>query len=393
MVSARMSTAVRHLPLLAVALLAACGGKKEEGTRFQTKPVTRGPIEARITASGTLSPLVTVQVGSQVSGRVAELHADFNTVVKKGDLIARIDPRLFEAAVEQARAALAVARGNLAKAKAQAEDAARQAERNRKLVEDRLIAQSEADTTETNLVVARASVEAARGAVTQAEAALNQAELNLFYTKIVSPIDGVVISRSVDVGQTVAASLSSPTLFQIAQDLRQMQVDTSVAEADVGRLSAGMRARFTVDAYPQETFEGTIREIRNAPQTVQNVVTYDAVIDVDNPDLKLKPGMTANVTVTYADRKDVLRVPNPALRFRPPADLSDRPPPAPSRPDERQVWVKRGDGRPQPVTIRVGVSDGNLTEVTAGELKAGDELVIEAISGRKGGPGSFGRVF
>jgi HlyD family secretion protein len=378
---------------LGVVLLAACGGK-DEGLKLQTKPVTRGAIEAKITASGTLSPLVTVQVGSQVSGRVAELHADFNTAVKKGELIARIDPRLFDAAVEQAQASLAMARGNLTKAKAQAEDAARQAERNHKLVQDRLISQSDADTTDTNLAVTKAGVEAAQAAVVQAQAALHQAELNLFYTNIVSPIDGTVISRSVDVGQTVAASLSSPVLFQIAQDLRRMQVDTSVAEADVGRLTAGMPARFTVDAYPGETFQGTIREIRNAPQTVQNVVTYDAVIDVDNPDLKLKPGMTANVTVTYANRDDVLRVPNTALRFRPLPEMTGKGGPAKLGPAERQVWVQRAPGKAEPVTLQVGVSDGLVSEVVRGDLKDGDEVVIEAISGKKsGGPGSFGRVF
>jgi HlyD family secretion protein len=295
--------------------------------------------------------------------------------------------------VEQGKAALAVARGNLARAKAQADDAVRQAERNRKLVEGRLISQSDADTTDTNLAMAKASVQAAEGAVTQAQAALHQAELNLFYTAIVSPIDGTVISRSVDVGQTVAASLSSPVLFEIAQDLRKMQVDTSVAEADVGRLAAGMPARFTVDAYPNETFEGNIREIRNAPQTVQNVVTYDAVIDVENPDLKLKPGMTANVTVTYATRDGVLRVPNTALRFRPPEELTGKTSPAKLAPDQRQVWVQRGPGKADPVVLQIGVSDGTLTEVVKGELAEGDEVVVEAISGKKSGPGSFGRIF
>ena len=203
----------------------------------------------------------------------------------------------------------------------------------------------------------------------------------------------MVISRNVDVGQTVAATLQSPTLFLVAQDLRKMQVDTNVAEADVGRIAGGMAATFTVDAYPAETFRGTIREVRNAPQTVQNVVTYDAVIDVDNPELKLKPGMTANVTVVYADRSDVVRVPNAAVRFRaPPAMVSSAPAAPALRPDQRLVWVLR-DAQPRPVAVRLGVSDGVLSEVLDGGLEPGDAAVTEAVAPSKSGPGSYGRVF
>ena len=270
--------------------------KRASTLHYDTVKVDTGRIVAKVTATGTVSALVTVQVGSQVSGRIQYLYVDFNAPVKKGQLIAKIDPQLFEAATEQARANLGAAQGNLTKAKAQAVDADRQYRRSRALVARQLIAQAEVDTAQTNAEVAIAQVEAAKGSVAQAQAALHQAQINLAYTDIVSPTNGVVISRNVDVGQTVAASLQAPILFLIAEDLAKMQVDSSVAEADVGKLRANMPATFTVDAYPGERFTGTVRQIRNAPQAVQNVVTYDAVIDVDNSALKLKPGMTANIT-------------------------------------------------------------------------------------------------
>ena len=351
------------------------------------------PIQARVTASGTVSALVTVQVGSQISGRVQWLGADFNTVVHRGQLVARIDPSLYQAAVEQARARLLSAQANHQLAQAQLVNTGLQTERNRALRRQNLVAQSVLDESETALRVGEAQVRAAMGQEADARATLHQAEINLAYTTISAPIDGVVISRNVDVGQTVAATLQSPTLFLIAQDLRRMQVDTNLAEADVGRASAGMSATFTVDAYPAETFRGTIREIRNAPQTLQNVVTYDAVIDVDNLDLKLKPGMTANVTVVYADRTDALRVPNAALRFRAPPALMARSGAAPQvKGNERVVWVLH-DGEAHPVTVRVGVSDGVVSEMLAGNLESGDSVVTEAVAPSSSGPGSYGRVF
>jgi HlyD family secretion protein len=357
---------------------------------FRTVTVDRGPIVARVTATGTLSAIVTVQVGSQVSGRIARLFVDFNAAVTKGQVIATIDPQLFEAAVEQARANLMAADGNLARARAQAADAARQAARAQQLATRQLVAAAERDTAEATAEAASAGVRAAEGTQAQARAALNQARINLAYTTIVSPTDGVVISRNVDVGQTVAASLQAPTLFVIAEDLRQMQVDTNVAEADVGRLQAGMPAVFTVDAYPSDRFRGTVRQIRNAPQTVQNVVTYDAVIDVANPALKLKPGMTANVTFVYADRAQALRVPNAALRFRPPADTLPLAGAGAGRPRgdaellapiaRRELWVLRG-GQPRRVAVETGVTDGRTTEVLSGELAVGDEVIVEAVAG------------
>jgi HlyD family secretion protein len=332
--------------------------------------------------------------------------------VKKGQLIAKIDPQLFQAAVENARANLIAAQGQLQAAQVNARNLDLQRQRSHKLREQNLIAQAELDNADAQADAGQANVAALVGQVAQAKAQLHQAEVNLAYTTIVSPTDGTVISRSVDVGQTVAASLQAPTLFTIAQDLTKMQVDTNVAEADVGKLRPQMAATFTVDAYPNERFKGVVRQIRNAPQNVQNVVTYDAVIDVDNTALKLKPGMTANVTFVYAEKDDVLKVPNAALRFRPPPELLAPPTPpasgtasaavppakhgrrgAPLESDQRQVWVLRGE-RPSSVTIKVGVSDGTVSEVVDGDLKEGDPVVTDVL-GSKAGPSStrppFGR--
>jgi HlyD family secretion protein len=356
---------------------------------YETVKVERGRIVARVTASGTLSALVTVQVGSQVSGRIQDLYVDFNSPVRRGQVLAKIDPQFFRAEVQQAKANVVAAEGNLAKSKAQAVDAHRQYQRAKTLAQEgQLIAQSDLDTADANAQSADAQIQAMEGAVAQARASLYQAEVNLGYTTIASTIDGTVISRNVDVGQTVAASLQAPTLFTIAQDLKKMQVDTNVSEADVGKLSAGMPTSFSVDAFPGETFKGVIRQIRNAPQSVQNVVTYDAVIDVNNSDLRLRPGMTANVTFMYAEKADALKLPNAALRFRPPAEIAAKAP-RPER-DRRIVWVLR-DGQPKPLSVRTGLSDGSVTEVAEGDLREGDEMIIEATSSRSSVPPAFRR--
>jgi HlyD family secretion protein len=380
---------------------------KTPPVRYDTATVDRGPVVAKVTASGTLSALVTVQVGSQVSGRIQTLYADFNSHVKKGQLLAKIDPRLFDAAVEQAQANLLAAEGNLARATAQAADAVLKLQRSKDLFARHLVAQSDYDTARATADADRAAVQAASGSVEQARASLDQAKTNLGLTDIISPTDGIVISRNVDVGQTVAASFQAPVLFEVAQDLSKMQVDTSVAESDIGRLVKGMPATFTVDAYPGTPFTGTVREIRNAPQTVQNVVTYDAVIDVDNPALKLKPGMTANVTFVWANRRNVLRVGNAALRFRPDAALfaqmtGAKPggrahlrrvadtTPADDAPNRRTLWVLRGD-HAEPVHVEIGVSDGTHTEITGGDLRAGDRVVIDAEAAGAGAGRGFRR--
>jgi HlyD family secretion protein len=387
--------------------------------QWDTATVDRGRIVARVTATGILSALVTVQVGSQVSGRVQQLFVDFNSPVKKGQIIAKIDPQLFQASLEQARANYASAEGNLLKAKVQANQAEIDFKRQQSLVERKLVAPADFDTAKSNWQAAKAQVAVNLGNLQQAKAALNQAKVNLAYTSIVSPTDGVVISRSVDVGQTVAASLAAPTIFVIAEDLRKMQVDTSVAEADVGKLAAGMDATFVVDAFPGERFKGKVRQIRNAAQTLQNVVTYDAVIDVDNAELKLRPGMTANVNFVFANREDVLRIPNAALRFRPSPDVLaalklDAKPArigggasggkaamgggakAPggvgarqhagsgggadgtdNTTDRKVVWVLSG-GIPHSTRIKIGTTDGSKTEVVEGPLAEGDHVITDA---------------
>jgi HlyD family secretion protein len=385
---------------------------------WETAAVDRGRIVARVTATGILSALVTVQVGSQVSGRVQQLFVDFNSPVKKGQIIAKIDPQLFQATLEQARANFAAAQGTLLKAKVLANQAELDFKRQQNLAERKLVAPADFDTATSNLAAAKAQIAVNLGNLQQAKAALNQARVNLAYTNIISPTDGVVISRSVDVGQTVAASLAAPTIFVIAEDLRKMQVDTSVAEADVGKLTAGMDATFVVDAYPGERFKGKVRQIRNAAQTLQNVVTYDAVIDVDNSELKLRPGMTANVNFVFANRDDVLRIPNAALRFRPSNEvftaLKLEPPkrtrsgdgadgakgPSGGRtkaggmgahagsgggapasvddaPDRKLVWLLKG-GLPSSTRVKTGTTDGTKTEVVEGPLAGGDQVITDA---------------
>ncbi len=356
---------------------------------YKTANVERRNIVGRVTASGTLSAIVTVQVGTQVSGRIQKLYADFNSAVTKGELVAKIDPALFEASVQQAEANYIAAKAGVTTAEASALAADKQYARTKALHDQNLAAQADLDTAEANVATSHSAIEVAKASVAQALASLHQAQVNLSYTSIVSPIDGVVISRTVDVGQTVAASLSAPTLFTIAQDLTKMQVDTNVAEGDVGRLEVGMKTFFTVDSFPGQRFLGKIRQIRNAATTLQNVVTYDAVIDVDNTDLKLRPGMTANVTVVYAERRKVLAVANAALRFRPPASLAPAgsaeshrtrghgPSSGADAPEAHSVWLMHGVS-PQAVAVHTGLTDGTVTEVVDGDLNEGDPVVVES---------------
>jgi len=345
---------------------------------YQTATVTRGPITQLVTATGTLNPVVNVQVGSQVSGNIAKLFADFNSEVKAGQTVALIDPVLFQAAVTQAE-------GDLASAQAALELAKLNAARTQKLFVEKNSAQQDVDSATASLHQAEATVKLKQGAVDKAKADLD-------HCTITSPIDGVVISRNVDVGQTVAASLQAPVIFQIANDLAKMQIDSNVAEADVGAIEVGQDVDFTVDAFPTRTFHGKVVQVRNAPITVQNVVTYDTVIGVDNKDLKLKPGMTANVSIIIAHKDNVIQIKNAALRYRP-ADAaasvstpSQQPRPASSpnvggqrptgaheRRTDRTVYVL-SFGRPKPVQIKTGISDGIVTEVTDG-LKEGDSVI------------------
>jgi len=358
--------------------------------QFGTEKVSRGDIVMTVTSTGTVNPVTTVLVGTQVSGTIKEIFVDFNSPVRKGQLIARIDPSLFDAQVNQARANVFSARANVEKAEATLVDAKRTMDRNKELFSKNLVARSDLDTAETNHETASASVSAAKAQVMQTEAALRVAETNLHYTKIVSPVDGIVVSRNVDVGQTVAASFQTPTLFSIAQDLTKMQIDANVDESDIGNITVGQDVEFIVDAYPDMTFKGRVWQVRNAPITVQNVVTYDVVIQVDNPELKLKPGMTANVSIITSFKKGIMKIPNAALRFI----LSET-----EKGIEKNVqkglgiWILE-KGEPKRIPIVTGISDGSYTEVISGAVKEGQEVIIESLTVRKEQPVPHGpRMF
>ncbi len=473
------------------------GGRSGSNQKFRFAKVERGEVNVVVTATGTINPVINVLVGSQVSGTIKALYADFNSQVKEGQVIAQIDPAIFEAQVEQGRASVLNAHANLLNAQANLEnakanltkadvavlDAKRNLDRNQPLLEKKIIAQATMDTAQTNYDtavaqrdVARAQVESAKSQiesvkaqVEQAKAALRVSETNLRYTTIRSPVNGTVISRNVDVGQTVAASLQAPTLFTIAKNLAEMQVDSNVSEADVGRIAVGQDATFTVDAYPEKIFRGKVSEIRNAPIIVQNVVTYDVVILVSNKDLKLKPGMTANVSIMISHREGVLKIPNAALRFRPESAKQGGPPERKSEasspmgrvlieqltkdlnltPDQQsklemvlrssrqefqeirekmkpeearvriqglirqkistilteeqkqklkeqsessqaeqgkpgRVWILSPAGKPTPLSIVLGITDGTFSEVLSGNLQEGAEVIVEGGSNKKG---------
>lgn len=355
---------------------------------YQTATITRGPITQAVTATGTLNPVVNVQVGSQVSGNIAKLLVDFNSQVKAGQVVAQIDPALFQATVTQAE-------GDLANAQAALELAKVNAKRTQDLFAKKTSSEADVDQAMATLHQAEANVKIKQGA-------LDKAKADLDHCTITSPIDGVVISRNVDVGQTVAASLQAPVIFVIANDLTKMQIDANVAEADVGVVKFDQNVDFTVDAFPMQTFQGKVVQVRNAPITVQNVVTYDTVIGVGNPDLKLKPGMTANVAIIIAHKDDVLQIKNAALRYRPPdATPVETKRTSTSRPGrlggggsvvgregraERTVYVlPSGGSRPKAVQIKTGISDGTTTEVIEG-LKEGDRVVTAELTSTTSAP-------
>jgi HlyD family secretion protein len=417
--------------------------------QYRTAPVERGPLRAVVSATGNLNAVIMVLVGSQVSGTIKELDADFNTVVRRGQVIARIDPALFEAAVNQARAdlhaaqatvrnqqaqvqqahsnvanaraAAAEARAQTAKALVAVVDTRRTRARQAELFDRGLVAEADRDTAqaaydagvaqyesaqahkqasreaiesaEAQVSVEEAELDTGREQVKQKDAALAQAQINLDHTTIRSPVDGVVVNRAVDVGQTVAAALQAPTLFTIAQDLTKMQVETSVDEADIGRIHRNTPVTFTVDAFPGQTFAGEISQIRKAPQVVQNVVTYTVVVAVANPSGRLLPGMTATVKFVTAERENVLKVSNMALRFRPPGVEAG--PPEPSATASRgrpattgRVWTVGRNGRPASVAVTIGITDGVSTEITGGDLSIGQEMLIGLQSGPAPAPSS-----
>ena len=387
--------------ILAAALI-SCGSRGNKDPQYRTEKVDRGNVTMTVTATGGLSAVKTVQIGSQVSGVISHLNADFKSRVREGQLLAELDPTPFQAQVEQRRA-------DLTRAQVEAANARISYQRQQRLTAAGLSAQAELDS-------AKAQYESAQAQVQQSAAALRQSETNLKYTKILSPIDGIVVDRQYDVGQTVAASFQAPTLFSIAQDLTKMQVQADVDQSDIGRVQVGQVARFTVDAYPDNEFRGRISQIRLNAQVNQNVVTYPVMIEVPNPDERLLPKMTANVTIDVANVRDVTRIPNAALRFKPP-QAEGAPPAArggdtdaptgqprrgvagaaealgaqgqrPKRP--QTVYVLGADKSLKPVQIRTGISDGRFTQVVDGELKIGDAVVTGLATSRVDTPAAFG---
>jgi HlyD family secretion protein len=358
---------------IVVALLALYwdGARASESVDYVTAPVTRGSVTKSISASGMVNPVLTVQVGSYVSGIVQSVSCDFNTRVTKGQVCATIDPRPYETVVAQDRANLATGTAQLRKDQTALDYSNLSFERARHLAAQGLISQDELDSARSAAAEAQAQVSLDESVVSERQASLETAEVNLGYTSITSPVDGTVVSRDVTVGQTVAASFQTPTLFLIANDLSRMQVDASVSESDIGAVRAGDAASFTVDAFPGRSFDGRVMQVRQAPQAVQNVVTYDVVIAVANPDRVLKPGMTASVHIVTDQHNDAVRVPDRALRFVPGGLLAT--PGAASA--GARVWTLR-NGRPVPVAVTVGLDDGTNAELTSGAVRPGEDVVV-----------------
>ena len=358
------------LGLLAIGAVGWWATHRSEPMRYVTAPVTRGTVARTITATGTVNPVLTVMVGSYVSGVIQALYCDYNTQVKKGQLCAKIDPRPYQTVVNENAAGLVTARAQLAKDQASLDYAKIDYARQSKLLGRGWVSQDTVDIAKNNLDQALAQIQFDKATVQAHEASLAAAQVNLDYTNIVSPVNGTVVARNITIGQTVAASFQTPTLFLISTDLTKMQVDTNVGESDISTVKTGDKASFTVEAYAGRPFLGKVVQVRQAPQSVQNVVTYDVVVGVDNKALRLMPGMTATVAIVTAARDDVLRVPDQALRFLP-AGVSA----APVVIGQGRVWVLH-DGRPEVVAIRTGLDDGTNTEVIAGNLGTGDRVIV-----------------
>jgi HlyD family secretion protein len=364
--------------LAGIAVLAAAGwwmlGSRTT-VQYATAPVERGAVTRTVTATGTVNPELTIIVGTYVSGVIQELYCDYNTQVKTGQICGKIDPRPYQTQVDQAKASLAVAKAQLAKDKAYLAYTKLAFDRAARLVQTKTVSQDTFDNAKSTLEQAEAQIAFDNATIEQRQAALDAAQVNLDYTDIRSPVDGTVVSRNVTRGQTVAASFQTPTLFLIATDLTRMEVDANVSESDIGGIKSGEKATFTVDAFPKRTFQGTVSQVRQSPQTVQNVVTYDVVVSVDNSDLALKPGMTAATRIVTAHRPDVLRVPNQALRYVPSTNSGARTPgDVTATLGEARIWLLR-DERPIAVAVTIGLDDDSFTEIASGAVRPG-ELVI-----------------
>lgn len=357
--------------LVVLLAAAALGGwlafHRTPSVQYLTAPVTKGAVTRTVSATGTVNPELTVIVGTYVSGVIQQLFCDYNTQVKQGQICAKIDPRTYQATVDQDKANLAVAKAQLEKDKASLAYAEVTHQRYAGLAKRQYTSQDAADNAKSTYEQAKAQVALDQATIEQRAAQLQAAEVNLSYTDIVSPVNGTVVSRSVTVGQTVAASFQTPTLFLIASDLTRMQVDTNVSESDIGNIRAGDPVTFTVDAYPNRVFHGSVTQVRHSPQTVQNVVTYDVVVGAPNADLALLPGMTASVQIVTDQRNNVVRVPDQAFRYAPSSA-----PPAPA--EAKRIWVLR-DGKPVPVVVTSGLDDDSNTEILKGDVQPGDRVI------------------
>jgi HlyD family secretion protein len=359
------------LLLLAVAGIAWWATHQTASVQYVTTPVSRGAISRVVTATGTVNPVLTIIVGSYVSGVIQELSCDYNTKVQKGQICAKLDPRPYQSVVNQDQANLDVALAQLEKDKSVVRYTQINDARNRQLATRNYVSQDVADIAKSALEQARAQVALDIASIDLRKAELGSAAVNLGYTNIVSPVDGTVVSRNITVGQTVAATFQTPTLFLIASDLTKMQVDTNVSESDIGSVTEGDKARFSVDAFPGRVFQGAVVQVRQSPQTVQNVVTYDVVVAIANADLALKPGMTASTQIVTDDRADVIRVPDQALRYAPPGVAA-------LKPGTARLWVLR-DGSPVEVAVVTGLDDDSMTEIISGEVKPGDQAITAEI--------------
>jgi HlyD family secretion protein len=375
----RLSWPLAVLLLVIVAGAAAAWWHLRSGTsiHYTTGPVTKGTVTRAVTTTGTVNPELTVIVGSYVSGVIQQLSCDYNTEVKTGQVCAKIDPRPYQTLVDQAKANLAIARAQLLKDQAALTYAKLSLDRDTKLVQTSAISVDAVDSARSNYDQATAQVAYDQATIDQHQAALDAAQVNLDYTNITSPVDGTVVSRNVTVGQTVASSFQTPTLFLIASDLKKMEVDTNVSEGDIGGIKTGDKTLFSVDAFPDRTFEGVVTQVRQSPQTVQNVVTYDVVVSVANSDLALKPGMTAAARIVTDERQAVLRVPNQSLRYNPANTVAAK------KADASHVWVVR-DETPLLVRADAGLSDDSFTEITGGDLKPADQVIVSEQSTQSG---------
>lgn len=350
---------------------------KKEAKNYVTEPLTKRTITQIVEASGTINPVQTVSIGSQVSGQISAIYVDYNSEVKKGQLLAEIDTSLFEAQVNQAKATIDNARANLAKIQATTANDKLTLTRYRNLYKKGFIAKSELDLAESTYSADLAQVKSAQAQINQALASYSTAASNLRYTKITSPVDGVVISRAVDVGQTVAASFQTPELFSVAQDLTQMQIEASVSEADIGKVKKEQDVEYTLDGYPDETFKGKVSQVRISPTTVSNVVTYSVIIDVENDEMKLIPGMTANVSIITSKKENILCAKSTALKFTPNTDGKGE------KFDKQGIWLL-ADGEPKRVEIVTGVNDDTYTEIISNNLKDGDMVILSIEEKGKG---------